>query len=112
MAQRRSVRLDLVALGLFAAGLLVAAAVFSHLPSPHTADQNLLGPAGNQLAAALERALGITVYLVLAIWFLLVILLFLRKSWFTWSRRLAGWLLLLPCAALAADLAADFFKDI
>ncbi|MBI3408842.1 MAG: DNA translocase FtsK 4TM domain-containing protein [Planctomycetes bacterium] len=107
MAHRRSARLDLVALGLFVAGLVVAVAVFSHLPGALSADQNLLGPIGDQLAGAVERALGSTVYLVLAIWFLLVILLFLRKSWFTWSRRVAGWLLLLPCAAIAAHISAD-----
>src|SRR5206468_847410 len=78
-------------------------ALFSHVPGPPTAGQNLLGPIGDRLAGELDRALGSTVYLLLAIWFLVVILLFLRKSWFTWSCRLVGWLLLFPCVALAAD---------
>jgi S-DNA-T family DNA segregation ATPase FtsK/SpoIIIE len=31
-------------------------------------------------------------------------MLFLRRSWFTWTLRLAGWLLLLPCVAIFAEL--------
>ena len=34
----------------------------------------------------------------------LVILLLLRRSMLTWSLRLFGWLVLLPCAAVAGDV--------
>jgi DNA segregation ATPase FtsK/SpoIIIE, S-DNA-T family len=109
MADRRSLHLDLAAWGLLLAGLLVALAVLSHdppasavYPPPPEAD-NLLGPPGAWLAQELYEALGAAVHVLLASWFVLVLLLFLRKGWLTWSRRLAGWLLLLPCAAVVAD---------
>lgn len=117
MAEPRTARLDLLALGLFLAGLLVALAVFSYEPSasgprtgwapPQSAPEsaNLLGEPGNWLARELHWALGVGVYLFLASWFVLVLLLFMRRSWTTWARRLAGWLLLLPWATVAADYA-------
>jgi S-DNA-T family DNA segregation ATPase FtsK/SpoIIIE len=64
----------------------------------------LLGPAGAWVAHGLYEGLGSAVYLLLASWFVLVILLLVRRSVLTWALRLAGWLLLLPCAAEAADL--------
>src|SRR5207302_7965345 len=36
-------------------------------------------------------------------WFVLVVLLFLHRGSLTWSLRAAGWLLLIPCAAVSAD---------
>src|SRR5438093_84843 len=109
MADRRF-SLDLLAGGLFLAGLLVALALFSHdspaatVVYPRTPPPaNLLGPAGAWLARGLYDALGVAVHLLLASWFVLVVLLFLRRSRLTWTLRLAGWLLLLPCAAVAAD---------
>ena len=63
---------------------------------------NLLGPAGAWLAAGLYDALGLAVHFLLASWFVLVVLLFLRRSLLTWTLRLAGWLLLLPCAMPSA----------
>jgi DNA segregation ATPase FtsK/SpoIIIE, S-DNA-T family len=112
MSQRR-VRLDLAAGGLLLAGLLVATSVFSYDPAdppnarihpPHVAATNVLGIAGAWSAQKLIDAFGITVYLLLASWFVLVVLLFLRRSLLVWSLRLAGWLLLIPCAAVLADL--------
>jgi S-DNA-T family DNA segregation ATPase FtsK/SpoIIIE len=113
MADRRSFRLDLVAICLLLAGLLVALSVFSYNPTdapgncvypPPSQTANLLGPAGALLAQGLFEALGIAVYVLLASWFVLVVLLLVRRSLSTWTLRLAGWLLLLPCAAVAADV--------
>jgi DNA segregation ATPase FtsK/SpoIIIE, S-DNA-T family len=113
MTERRPWRLDAAAFSLLAAGLLVSVAVFSLDPAdrpgavypPTSVSRNLLGPAGAWLAFALTDALGVAVYVLLASWFVLVVLLFLRRSWLRWSLRLTGWLLLIPCAAVIADLA-------
>jgi len=101
MSDRRRWRLDLVAAGLLLSGLTTALAIFSHDPSQSTA--NLLGPLGQAVASQLDATLGQAVYILLACWFVVVILLFLRRNVWTWLRRLAGWLLLLPCAAVAAE---------
>lgn len=105
-------RLDLAALVLLLAGLLVALSVFTDEPSassdgvfssapiPH---RNVLGPGGAWLAHILNETLGVAVHAMLVSWFVLVILLFLRRGILAWALRLAGWLLLLPCAAVLAD---------
>jgi S-DNA-T family DNA segregation ATPase FtsK/SpoIIIE len=112
MTARRPWRLDAAACALLAAGLLVSVAVFSLDPAdrpgavypPTPGSRNVLGPAGAWLAFALTDALGVAVYVLLASWFVLVVLLFLRRSWLRWSLRLAGWLLLVPGAAVLAEL--------
>jgi S-DNA-T family DNA segregation ATPase FtsK/SpoIIIE len=106
--ERRAWRLDLAALVLLVTGLLVALSLFTDEPplthhsavAPH---RNVLGPAGAWLAQVLMETLGVAVYVLLVSWFVLVFLLFLRRGLFTWSLRLAGWLLLLPCTAVLAD---------
>ncbi len=109
MADRRGAHLDFLAWGLLLAGFLVAVCVLTQeAPSaallyPPPEPTNLLGAPGAWLAEALYDALGAAVYPLLATWFVLVLLLFLRQCLFTWSRRLAGWLLLVPCAAVIAD---------
>src|SRR5262245_22494581 len=109
-ADRRGWRIDLFALCLFALGLAVALAVFSYEPAALIALQapestnNILGEPGAWLARELYQSLGVAVYVLLASWFVLVLLLLMRQSWQSWLRwtgRLAGWLLLLPCAAVA-----------
>jgi S-DNA-T family DNA segregation ATPase FtsK/SpoIIIE len=104
-------RFDFLAWGLLLAGLVVAGAVLgqdtvpaaaSVYPAPPPAG-NLLGPPGVFLAEALFGALGAAVYLLLVSWFVLVLLLLLRRRILTWLLRLAGWLLLLPGAAVLAD---------
>ncbi len=95
-------RLDLAAFGLLLTGLVVALCVLSYDPASG-ASSDLLGPPGAWLAGELCDALGVAVYLLLASWFVLVVWLFLRRSWLRWGLRLAGWLLLLPCAAILAD---------
>ena len=111
MSDRRSWRLDVAAGVLLVVGLLLALAVFSHDPAdldeglyplnpiPH----NLLAYPGAWVARALVGGLGAAVYVFLANWFVLVLLLFLRRGWLTWGMRLTGWLLLTPCAAVLAD---------
>ena len=111
MPERRA-RLDYAALALLLAGLLVALSVFSYdpadPPSPVVHPQrptvtNLLGVPGAWLGRVLVETFGVAAYVLLASWFVLVVLLFVRRSLLTWTLRLAGWLLLVPCAAAAAD---------
>ena len=106
-----SARIDFAAFTLLAVGLLVALSVFSAdlpdasgaWPTDDAANGNLLGPAGAWVARELIDALGVAVYVLNGAWFVLVVLLFLRNTWMMWLRRLAGWLILLPCAAVIAD---------
>lgn len=92
-------RIDHAAVSLLALGGVVAVCVLSHDQTPAAPSANLLGPAGDWLAGSLFNALGLSTYLLLVSWFVLVVLLFLRHSWIVWARRLAGWVLLIPCAA-------------
>src|SRR5205085_8471419 len=86
-------------------GLAVSVAFFSFESEGASASArtNLLGTPGHWLSRELYQALGSTVYLFFVAWFVVVLLLLVRKSWFTWTRRLAGWLLLVPSAAACAD---------
>jgi S-DNA-T family DNA segregation ATPase FtsK/SpoIIIE len=115
MPVRRGLRFDLAAGGLLLAGLLVGLCVFSYDPADppgaavypaHKTPTNLLGLPGAWLARLLYETLGVAVYVLLASWFVLVVLLLLRHRVWRWSLRLAGWLLLLPCAAVLGDLFA------
>ncbi len=111
MTDRRDMQWDLAAFGLLLLGLLVALCVFGYDPADLPAGRtfppgdraHFLGPAGAFLGRSLHETLGLAVYVFLASWFVLVVLLFLRRSLLTWCLRLAGWLLLLPCVAVAAD---------
>jgi S-DNA-T family DNA segregation ATPase FtsK/SpoIIIE len=103
MPERRDedpTRVDWAAWLLLFTGLAVAACVFSHEPD---AAANLLGPPGHWLARELYAALGSAVHVLLAAWFVLVLMLLVRKGWLRWSGRLLGWLVLLPTTAVAAD---------
>jgi S-DNA-T family DNA segregation ATPase FtsK/SpoIIIE len=111
-AARPRWRLDLTATVLLLAGLLAALAVFSYDPAdppstaiypPNERPANLLGTAGAGVAYELVGALGLAVHVLLASWFVLVLLLYLRRGLLRWSLRLAGWLLLIPAAAALAD---------
>jgi S-DNA-T family DNA segregation ATPase FtsK/SpoIIIE len=112
MSVPRRWRLDLAALALLLTGLAVAAAVFSHDPADppaptlypgHREPTNLLGLAGAALAALLHQSLGLGVYPLLAGWFVLVLVAFLRRNVLRWLTRLTGWLVLIPAVALVAD---------
>jgi S-DNA-T family DNA segregation ATPase FtsK/SpoIIIE len=101
MSDRRS-RRDLAACGLLVMGLVVAACLFSF--DPHAAPAtNLLGAPGGYVAEALVDGLGVAVYVFLSAWFMLVVLLFARRSVALWSLRFAGWLLLVPATAVLFD---------
>src|SRR5436190_2092844 len=100
-SSRSGWRLDLLAGLLFLAGLLTAVSLFSHDPADPSA--NLLGEAGATVSQELFSALGMAAHVLLGSWFVLVVLLLLRQGLFTWSRRLAGWLLLVPLSALLAE---------
>jgi S-DNA-T family DNA segregation ATPase FtsK/SpoIIIE len=114
MMPRRSepyvTRVDWTALALLAAGLLVAACVFSYAPAAPTLEQPASGPvvsglgfAGDLVARPLVEALGISVYTLLAAWFMLVVLLVLRQIWWVWAYRFFGWCLLVPGVAVLAE---------
>jgi S-DNA-T family DNA segregation ATPase FtsK/SpoIIIE len=97
-------RIDFAAIVLLFAGALVALSVLTDEPTTNaTAHQNVLGPGGAWIAQVLNETLGVAVYVLLISWFVLVVLLFLRRGWMTWTFRLAGWLFLIPCAAVLAD---------
>jgi DNA segregation ATPase FtsK/SpoIIIE, S-DNA-T family len=98
---RQSTRIDGVAWILLIAGMLVALCILSY--EPDSPAQNLLGKPGVWLAGELFAALGLGVHVLLASWFVLVVSLLLRNSWRLWARRLFGWLVLVPCAAIGAD---------
>jgi S-DNA-T family DNA segregation ATPase FtsK/SpoIIIE len=111
MADRR-VRLDFAALGFLLAGLALALCILGYDPADppgttvyplHPAATNLLGAPGAWLAQLVLETLGVATYVLLAAWFVLVVLLFLRHGLRAWSVRLAGWLLLIPCVAAGAD---------
>jgi hypothetical protein len=105
-------RLDLSAAILFIAGLLAAVCVFSHDPADPPAANvypanprpaNLLGEPGAGLSHGLLSALGYASPVLLAAWFVLVLMLFLRRNVLRWSIRLTGWILLVPLTAILAD---------
>ena len=96
-------RLDAVALTLFAAGLVLAAAVGTYGPLFGLASP--LGPAGDRLAAAVVDPLGWGALAFVAAWFALAGLLVVTRNPLRLAVRLTGWALLTGCAAVAADWA-------
>ncbi|HVS34074.1 MAG TPA: DNA translocase FtsK 4TM domain-containing protein [Gemmataceae bacterium] len=111
MSDRRSWRLDAAAGVLLLLGLLLTLAVIGHDPADldegvyplHPTPHNFLGLPGAWVARALVVGLGHAAYFFLGTWFVLVLLLLLRRGWLAWGMRLVGWLLLTPCAAILAD---------
>jgi len=114
----RRFRLDLAGFILLGVGLLVALCVLGQETPvagpvhPRPEPSNLLGPPGAWLAQSLYDALGLAVYLLLASWFVLVVLLFRRRTWLHWAVRFVGWLLLLPSAAVAAELFGAYWPEL
>jgi S-DNA-T family DNA segregation ATPase FtsK/SpoIIIE len=100
MPERREPRFDGTAWVLLFCGFLVALCVFSDEPS---GTPNVLGPPGAWLAQALVGAIGSAIHVLFASWFVLVLMLLVRRGWLRWTARLIGWLILLPCATVAAD---------
>lgn len=104
MAERKHAATDGLGWLLLFCGLGVALCVLSHDPAAGgSSAPNLLGAPGHWLATELHIALGSAVYALLIAWFVLVLMLLVRKSWLRWTRRLAGWLILLPTTAIAFD---------
>src|SRR5262249_22559892 len=104
MAERRGARRDWTAWGFLLVGLVLTGCVLGQeLPAGPTSE-NLLGPPGAWLAGELFDALGIAVYVLLAGWLILVLMRLASQRCRLWLVRLSGWLILLPCAALAAAL--------
>jgi S-DNA-T family DNA segregation ATPase FtsK/SpoIIIE len=99
-------RVDVAAFVLFATGLLVAACALFHLPGDD-GTQHPLGSPGAWLAEGLFDSLGFAVYVMLAGWAILSLTLFLKPPLTRWLTRLVGWLLLLPCSAVAFDQIGD-----
>ena len=101
MAERRASATDGLGWLLLICGLVAALCVLSHEPAASA--PNLLGAPGHWLAEELYAALGSAVYVLLVAWFVLVLMLLVGKGWLRWTRRFAGWLVLLPVTAVAAD---------
>jgi S-DNA-T family DNA segregation ATPase FtsK/SpoIIIE len=111
--QRRNRQLDLAACFLLVVGFLAALAVFGNDSAarqatfpPAAQPRPLLGPAGAWIAGALFDSIGLAVYVLLAGWFVFVLVLVLRRAWLTWSLRLLGWLVLIPTTAVLAERCA------
>ncbi len=101
--ERRPGRIDLLALGLFVLGLVVSLAVFSFEFEQAVSFEQSPGHAGRLVGRpALQYTRQHRLH-VPGAWFVLVLFLLMRKSWRTWALRLSGWVVLLPCAAIAAD---------
>ncbi len=104
MPERRTPATDGLGWLLLLCGLVVALCVLSHEPAAGgSSAPNLLGAPGHWLASELYAAIGSAAYVLLTAWFVLVLMLLVRKSWLRWTRRLSGWLVLLPANAVAAD---------
>lgn len=105
LPDRRNLRIDGIGWLLLFCGLTVALCVLSQEPvNDGSSSANLLGVPGQWLAMELYAALGSAVYVLLTAWFVVVLMLLVRKSWLRWCGRLLGWLILLPCTAVAADV--------
>jgi DNA segregation ATPase FtsK/SpoIIIE, S-DNA-T family len=111
MPDRRHWRLYLAACVLLGGGLFLTFSILDYRPGdtagavypgramPH----NRLGPLGAGIAHELQQTLGAAVYVFLAGWFAVVGGLVFRRSWWRWSLRSLGWLVLVPAAAVLAE---------
>jgi S-DNA-T family DNA segregation ATPase FtsK/SpoIIIE len=95
------VRLDAVALTLFAAGVFLSLAIATS--NPLTGGANLFGETGESAAGMLVEPLGLAVIVFLAGWFIFVSLLVVNRHPARLTARLLGWVLLTTCAAVAVD---------
>jgi S-DNA-T family DNA segregation ATPase FtsK/SpoIIIE len=106
MNSRRQWRLDVAAFALFVLGLLLGLCVFGYDPADLHEEApiaNLLGLPGAIVAQHLFATFGLAVYVLLTTWFVVVLMLFVRRRFWTWSRRLLGWMTLVPGVATLAD---------
>jgi DNA segregation ATPase FtsK/SpoIIIE, S-DNA-T family len=94
-------RVDAVVLTLFAAGLVLAAAIASS--GPLTASGTFPAALGADIAALLVDPLGWGVVILLVGWFAIAGLLVVNRSPVFLSARITGWLVLTTTAAVATD---------
>ncbi len=99
MSERPFARIDGVAWILLSSGLLVSLSLLSY----DAGESNLLGRPGNWISRELFATFGAAAYALLASWFVVILVLLLRKGWLLWLKRLAGWAILVPSAAVAAE---------
>jgi S-DNA-T family DNA segregation ATPase FtsK/SpoIIIE len=113
MSKRARLGLDLTALAVLLLGLLAGLALFSHDPADSPAatrartlnvlPSNLLGAPGAHFAHAALSVFGLSAYLTLGVWFILVLTLLLEGRRGLWCWRLLGWSLLVPGTALLLE---------
>jgi S-DNA-T family DNA segregation ATPase FtsK/SpoIIIE len=112
MPDYRGLRRDLAVFVLLVIGLLAAVSVLTFDPAdapgatvypPRSVAKNLLGSPGAWVGEVLQAFFGLGVYPFLGSWFVLVVLLFLRRGVMTWLLRLLGWLLAIPAVALLGN---------
>jgi S-DNA-T family DNA segregation ATPase FtsK/SpoIIIE len=110
MLDRSRLKLDVAAcaLLLLCLGLLLCVLGFqpAHTQAvfpPRESSPHLLGPIGHWLGLILLETFGLGVYVFLAGWFVLVVMLLLRRGLVKWTLRCTGWLLLILCTAVASD---------
>lgn len=94
-------RVDAVVLTLFAAGLILAAAIASY--RPFAGSSTFLASLGDDLATLLVDPLGWGVVVLLVGWFAIIGLLVVNRSPVRFSARITGWLVLTTTAAVATD---------
>ncbi len=101
--------------GLFVLGLGLALTLLSYDPADppepavlpaHATPTNLLGLPGAWVAQLIITALGQTAYLALAAWFAVLVIVLQQRSIWLKLVRMLGWIVLIPCAATCATLAA------
>ncbi len=115
MPDRRDWRLYLAVCLLLFGGVFLLLSVFDSVAAAPVADapgspafvhapsSPRVGQLGGAIATELRQSLGAAVYVFLAGWFAVLIRLVTRRSWFRWSLRSLGWLLLVPCVAVLAE---------
>jgi S-DNA-T family DNA segregation ATPase FtsK/SpoIIIE len=94
-------RLDAVALTLLATGGLLAAALGTH--PPVGGESNLLGAPGDDAAELVIDPLGWAAAALLVAWFALTGVLVASRNWGRFAVRFTGWVVVVACAAVAAD---------
>lgn len=97
----RKMRLDAIALTLFAAGTSLSVAVATSRPL--TGGPNALGTTGEEAAGYLVAPLGWAAAVFLFAWFVLAGLFVVNRKWPRLAVRSCGWAVLVVCAAVAAD---------
>ncbi len=104
---KRHTPIDGVALTLLVLGLGLCGVVLGRThPDPYGLPvlfEGIFGDLGDTLRDRLVISLGVTVYFLVGAWLILAMVLLIRPGWKPWARRVAGYLILIPCFALGAD---------